>query len=181
MRRLCVFCGSRQGGRAVFSQRTRELGAAIAQRGLELVYGGGNIGLMGILADAVLDAGGKVIGVLPQALVERELAHPRITETHIVRSMHERKALMADLADAFLALPGGYGTADEMFEMLTWKQLKFLNKPIGMLNLEHFFDPLLAWIDHTIDEGFTKPRYRDFLIVDDNVESLLARVTQASV
>lgn len=173
LERLCVFCGSRVGNDPLYLERTRTLGAALARRGVGLVYGAGHIGLMGVLADAVLEQGGEAIGVIPQALVDRELAHRGLTKLHVVAGMHERKALMAALADAFLALPGGYGTADETFEMLTWNQLKIHKKPVGVLNVKGFFDPLLAWIDRCIQDDFLKPRYREFLLVDDDVERLL--------
>jgi uncharacterized protein (TIGR00730 family) len=152
------------------------LGEALVHRGWGLVFGGGHIGLMGIVADAVLGAGGEVIGVIPQALVDRELAHPGVADMRIVGSMHERKALMADLSDAFLAMPGGYGTADEFFEMLTWAQLKIHRKPIGILNIAGFFDPLVAWIERAIQEGFIKPKHRELLIVGNDVDELLKKV-----
>jgi uncharacterized protein (TIGR00730 family) len=165
---------------AIYTQRARELGQALGVRRIDLVYGGGHVGLMGTLADSVLQAGGRVIGVIPQALVERELLHTGISETHIVSNMHQRKALMAELADAFITLPGGYGTVDETFEMLTWRQLKFSTKPIGLLNVEGFFDSLLAWIDRTINDGFLKPRYRDYLLVETSVDALLSKLSQAA-
>ena len=139
MRRLCVFCGSKCGDRPVYAEVTRRLGTAIVRRGLGLVYGAGHVGLMGVLADAVLQAGGEVIGVIPQALVDKELAHSGLTEMRVVASMHERKSVMADLSGAFLGLPGAYGTADEFFEILTWAQLGMHAKPIGLLNVEGFF------------------------------------------
>ena len=179
-KRLCVFCGSQVGRNPAFTAQTRLLGKAMAARSVELVFGAGHVGLMGVLADAVLEAGGQAIGVIPQALVDRELAHDRLTTLHIVAGMHERKALMADLSDAFLAIPGGYGTADEFFEMLTWAQLKLHAKPIGLLNIEGFFDSLLAWIDHTVVEGFVKPRYREFLIVDKNIDLMLDHLGKAA-
>jgi uncharacterized protein (TIGR00730 family) len=176
MNRLCVFCGSRVGANPLYVERTRQLGQALARRKVGLVYGAGHIGLMGILADAALAAGGEVIGVIPQALVDRELAHTGLTQLHTVTGMHERKALMAALADGFLALPGGYGTADETFEMLTWAQLKIHAKPIAMLNVAGFFDPLLAWLDRAVRDDLLKSRYRDTLLVDDDVERLLDRL-----
>ena len=171
--RLCVFCGSSQGKNPVYANEARALGRELAKRGCGLVFGAGHIGLMGVLADAVLAAGGEAIGVIPQALVDRELAHEHLTELRIVRSMHERKAVMAQLADAFLALPGGYGTADEWFEMLTWTQLKIQAKPIGILNTLGFFDPLLAWIDRAITDGFIQPKYRDLFVVSSEVDAIL--------
>src|SRR6516164_2274986 len=148
LKRICVFCGSSVGDRPIYLQAALELGRAIAERRLGLVYGGGHIGLMGVLADAVLSGGGEVIGVIPQALVDRELAHTGVTELRVVETMHQRKALMADLSDGFLALPGGFGTGDELFEILTWAQLGLHAKPIGVLNVGGYFDPLLAWLDH---------------------------------
>jgi uncharacterized protein (TIGR00730 family) len=178
MRRLCVFCGSSAGGRAIYADHSRRLGTALAARGLGLVYGGGHIGLMGILADAVLGAGGEVIGVIPRALVDKELAHPGLTELRVVASMHERKALMADLAGGFAALPGGFGTGDEFFEILSWAQLGLHAKPIGLLNLAGYFDPLLAWLDHTVQEGFVKPVHRRLLLVAREPEELLDLLLQ---
>jgi uncharacterized protein (TIGR00730 family) len=145
----------------------------MAERGLGLVYGGGHVGLMGVLADAVLAAGGRVIGVIPQALVDRELAHQGLTELHIVETMHQRKALMADSSDAFIALPGGFGTLDETFEILTWAQLGLHAKPVGMLNVEGFFDPLLAWIEQAVAQGFLRAQHRELLMVYDEPAALL--------
>ena len=176
MRRLCVFCGSRTGGRADFADAARRLGAALARRGIGLVFGAGHIGIMGVLADAVLAAGGEAVGVIPQGLVDQELAHDRLTRLHIVASMHERKALMADLADGFLALPGGYGTLDELFEIVTWKQLHLHAKPIGLYNVAGFFDPLLAWIDRAIADDFIRPHNRDLLTVGADLDALLNRL-----
>ena len=173
MKRLCVFCGSKTGNRAVYADAARQLGDLLAQRGIGLVFGGGHIGLMGVLADTMLARGGQVVGVIPRALVDRELAHPAVTEMHIVESMHQRKAVMADLADAFAALPGGYGTGDELFEILTLAQLGIHAKPIALLNTAGFFDPLLAWLDHTVREGFLKERHRQLLRVADEPEGLL--------
>jgi uncharacterized protein (TIGR00730 family) len=179
MRRLCVFCGSKSGNGPSYAEVTRRLGEAIVRRGLGLVYGAGHVGLMGVLADAVLQSGGEVIGVIPQALVDKELAHSSLTEMHIVASMHERKALMADLSDAFLSLPGAFGTADECFEILTWAQLGLHAKPVGLLNVDGFFDPLLAWLDRTVREGFLRARHRQLLMVGDDPEDLLDRLMGA--
>jgi uncharacterized protein (TIGR00730 family) len=150
----------------------------MAARGLGLVYGAGNIGLMGILADAVLQAGGEVIGVIPQGLVDREVAHRGLTELRIVETMHQRKALMADLADGFAALPGGFGTGDELFEILTWAQLGLHGKPIGLLNVGGYFDPLLAWMDGMVLEGFLRPEHRKLLAVESEVDGLLDRLAR---
>jgi uncharacterized protein (TIGR00730 family) len=150
----------------------------MVQRRWGVVYGGGHVGLMGVLADAVLGGGGEVIGVIPQALVEKELAHARLTELHVSTTMHERKALMADLAGGFVALPGAFGTADELFEILTWAQLGLHSKPVGLLNLSGFFNPLRAWLDHAVEEGFLKPAHRHLLIEADDPERLLDLIEQ---
>jgi uncharacterized protein (TIGR00730 family) len=157
----------------VYADAARRFGTALAGRGLELVYGGGHVGLMGIVADAVLAAGGRVEGVIPRALVEKELAHQGLTRLHVVETMHQRKALMAELADAFAALPGGFGTGDELFEVLTWSQLGLHAKPVGLLNTAGYFDPLLAWIDHTVTERFLRPEYRERLRVATEPEPFL--------
>ena len=173
MKRICVFCGSAVGHRPAHADSARRLAALLVSRGLELVFGAGHIGLMGVLADAVLAGKGRVVGVIPQALVDRELAHHNLSELHVVETMHQRKALMADLSDAFVALPGGYGTLDELFEILTWAQLGIHRKPVGLLNVEGFFDPLLSWIRHASDEGFLKPKHLDLLNVASTPEGLL--------
>src|SRR5260370_19907868 len=157
MRRLCVFCGSQVGKQPFYAENARQLGSLLGQRRIGLVYGAGNIGLMGVLADAVLRAEGEVIGVIPKALVEKEVAHAQLTELHIVDTMHQRKAFMADRADGFAALPGGYGTADELFEILTWAQLGLHAKPIGLLNVAGFFDPLLALVYRAVVQCFLRP------------------------
>jgi uncharacterized protein (TIGR00730 family) len=178
MKRLCVFCGSRTGAAPIYAEETRRLGHTMVQRGFGLVFGAGHVGLMGVLADAVREHGGETIGVIPQSLVERELAHQSLSDLRVVESMHDRKALMAGLSDAFLALPGGYGTLDELFEILTWAQLKFHNKPIAMLNVAGFFDPLLAWVDRAIAEDFVKAKNRELLIVENDVDRILDRITE---
>jgi uncharacterized protein (TIGR00730 family) len=172
MKYLCVFCGSSKGGPSIYAEAARRFGRELAARGLGLVYGGGHVGLMGILADAVLQAGGPVIGVIPRSMVERELAHRQLTELHVVETMHQRKALMADRSDGFAALPGGFGTADELFEILTWAQLGLHAKPIGLLNIAGFFDPLLAWIEHCVGQGFLRPEHRELLQVATDAEGL---------
>ncbi len=179
MRRLCVFCGSSAGGPPGYRDAARRLGELLAERGVGLVFGAGHIGLMGVVADAVLAGGGTAVGVIPQALVDKELAHRGLTELHVVETMHQRKALMADLADAFAALPGGYGTADELFEILTWAQLGLHKKPIGMLNVGGFFDPLLAWVDHCVREGFLRREHRELLRRSADPEELVALLEQA--
>jgi hypothetical protein len=176
LRRLCVFCGARSGTAEIYRQHAVELAGLMAARGIGLVFGAGHIGLMGILADAVLAAGGEAIGVIPRALVDRELAHEGLTQLHVVDTMHQRKALMEELSDAFAALAGGYGTADEMFEMLTWAQLGIHAKPIALLNTAGFFDPLLRWLDSTVAEGFMKPKHRQLLIAAETPAELMERL-----
>lgn len=176
MRRLCVFCGSNLGNRERYAAAARRVGELLARQKIGLVYGGGHVGLMGTLADAVLHGGGEVIGVIPQALVDKELAHARLTELRVVATMHQRKAEMADLADGFAALPGGYGTLDELFEILTWAQLGLHRKPIGLLNVDGFFDPLLAFIDHSIREEFVKAKHRALLLTATEPEQLLTQL-----
>src|SRR5581483_12340238 len=173
MRRLCVFCGSALGVREQYAEAARRVGELLVQHRIGLVYGGGHIGIMGALADAVLRAGGEVIGVIPQALVDKELAHAALTELRVVATMHQRKAEMADLADGFAALPGGCGTLDELFEILTWAQLGLHRKPIGLLNVAGFFDPLLAWLEHSIREEFIREKHRSLLLTATEPEQLL--------
>lgn len=173
MKRICVFCGANAGSCPVFADAARALGAALAARGLGLVYGGGNVGLMGTVADAALAAGGEVIGVIPATLVQRELAHEGLSALHVVGSMHERKALMADLSDAFVAMPGGYGTLDEFFEVLTWAQLDLHRKPSGLLNVEGYFDHLLRFLDRAVDEGLLQARNRGMFVVGTDPSALL--------
>jgi len=173
MHRICVFAGSNLGNRQEYQQAARALGQELVARELGLVYGGASVGLMGVIADAVLAAGGEVIGVLPRALFRREVAHPHLTELHEVSSMHERKALMADLADGFIALPGGLGTFDELFEITTWAQLGLHTKPIGLLNVADYFAPLLALVAHATAEGFIPPIHTRLLLHADNAAALL--------
>lgn len=178
MRRVCVYCGSNVGERPVFRETAQALGALLASRGLGLVYGGGNVGLMGVLADAVLAAGGEVIGIIPGGLFSREVGHPGLTDLRVVATMHERKALMADLADGFIALPGGLGTLDELFEILTWGQLGIHAKPCGLLNVAGYFDPLIALLDHMVGEKFVHPQHRALALVDDDAARLLDRFAE---
>ncbi|WP_137938869.1 TIGR00730 family Rossman fold protein [Chitinivorax sp. B] len=173
MKKICVFCGSRFGKSPSYRVAARALGEAMAKRGLALVYGGGNVGLMGEIADAALAAGGEVIGVIPDFLMKKEVGHGGCTELHVVDSMHTRKAKMAELADAFVAMPGGFGTFDELFEIVTWGQLGVHAKPIGLLNIERYFDPLIHMVEHTIDEDFAREDNRGLLIVRDEVEAML--------
>jgi uncharacterized protein (TIGR00730 family) len=177
--RVCVFCGSNAGSRPSYARAARELGTLLARRGLGLVYGGGRVGLMGTIADAALEAGGEVIGVIPEHLVARELAHPALTELLVVDSMHERKARMASLSRAFVTLPGGYGTLDETCEALTWTQLGLQSKPCGLLNVEGYFDPLIEFLEHAVQEGFLDRANRALLLVETDPARLLARVLDA--
>jgi uncharacterized protein (TIGR00730 family) len=173
LKRVAVFCGSSTGNGTRYLDAAVALGNLLASRGIGLVYGGAHVGTMGAIADATMTAGGEVIGVLPESLRERELAHRDITELHIVGSMHERKAMMADLADAFLALPGGAGTLDELFEIWTWAQIGLHEKPIGLVDVDGFYQPLLRMVEHMVDHGFTKPGYRDMLAVHPDPAVLL--------
>jgi uncharacterized protein (TIGR00730 family) len=173
MRSVCVFCGSSSRARDPYFEAARRAGAEIARRGLRLVYGGAAVGLMGALADAALAAGGEVFGVIPQSLVDKEIAHPRLARMHVVESMHDRKALMSELADAFLALPGGLGTLDELFETLTWAQLGFHHKPLALLNTEGFFDDLLRFLDRAVRDGFLHPAHRGMIRSGEDPAALL--------
>ena len=170
---VCVFCGSMSGVRPSYVAAARELGQALAQRHIELVYGGGHVGLMGELADAALRAGGRVVGIIPQHLMRPEIAHQNLTELLVVDSMHTRKRQMAERSSAFIVLPGGYGTLEEMFEMVTWLQLQLHAKPIGALNVEGFFEPLRALLQHTAREGFIRPQHGDLLFLQSSVTALL--------
>jgi len=181
MRRLCVFCGSSMGVSPVYRAAAEALGTALAERGIGLVYGGARVGLMGVVADAALAAGGEVTGVIPQALVDREIGHSGLSDLRLVGSMHERKALMASLADAFVALPGGIGTFEELFEMWTWTQLGSHAKPCGLLNVAGFYDRLLGFLDHVVGEGFLKPVHREMLLVGDEPGALLDALASARI
>ncbi|MCC6434903.1 MAG: TIGR00730 family Rossman fold protein [Acidimicrobiales bacterium] len=176
MRRVCVFCGSSSGTDPRYREAASAMGRTLAERGIELVYGGGAVGLMGVIADAVMEAGGTVIGVLPKGLFSREVGHEAITELRHTDSMHERKALMYELADAFIALPGGLGTLDELFETLTWAQIGLHAKPVGLLDVDGYFDQLLAFLQHTVDTGFVKQANIDLLVADADPAGLLARL-----
>ncbi|WP_341676675.1 TIGR00730 family Rossman fold protein [Niveibacterium sp. SC-1] len=170
---LCVYCGSRPGKRPEYLAAAAELGALMAQRGITLVYGGASVGLMGRVADAALEAGGKVIGVIPQKLDAKEVAHQRLTELHVVDSMHTRKAMMAKYSDAFVALPGGIGTLEELFEVWTWLQLGYHNKPVGVLNTRGYWNDLLGFLDQTQEEGFVGSETRNLLQVADTPAAML--------
>ena len=173
MKSIAIFCGSSLGSDAIFAETAHHTGQLIAEQGKTLVYGGGRSGLMGIVADSALNAGGQVIGVIPQGLVDRELAHPHLTELYIVKNMHERKTMMADLSDGFIALPGGAGTIEEIFEQWTWAQLGIHLKPCAFLNIEGFYDHLLQFIQLTTEKEFTRSRFTDALIHSDSIESIL--------
>ena len=173
MKRVCVFCGANEGSRPVYREQAIALGENLLRAKLGLVYGGSNVGLMGIIADTVLEGGGEVIGVIPQALVSKEVAHRGLSDLRVVGSMHERKALMVDLSDGFIALPGGYGTFDELCEVLSWAQLGLHQKPVGVLNIAGYFDRLLAMLDHAAAERFLRPEHRRVLLEGGTSEALL--------
>ena len=179
MKRICVFCGSNAGNQPIYRSEAEKLGRLLAARGIELVYGGGNVGLMGAVADACLEAGGTVVGVIPQALMGKEVAgrpvdHRTLTRLEVVDSMHTRKARMAELAEGFIALPGGFGTFEEFCEILTWGQLGFHAKPMGLLNVNGFYDPLLAMFDRAVADGFLRLQNRAMALADSDIEGLLA-------
>ncbi len=176
MERICVFCGSSTGTNPAYAEAAADLGRLLAGRGLALVYGGGRVGLMGVLADAALAAGGRVTGVIPEALAAKELAHGGLTDLVVVRSMHERKACMSELSDAFIALPGGIGTLEEWFEVWTWSQLGFQSKPCGMLNVAGYYDSLLSFLDHMTEERFLSLPHRSMAVVDERADRLLDRL-----
>lgn len=178
LRRLCVFCGSSRGTRAEFAVAARELAVELSRRSIELVYGGGNIGLMGVLADAALEHGVRVTGIIPRGLADKELAHHRIDDLRVVDSMHARKAMMADLSDGFVAMPGGIGTFEEFFEILTWRQLGLHAKPCGLLDVAGYYDELLALLDRSVSEGFLKPKHRAAVLVASTPAALLDRMQQ---
>lgn len=181
MQKFCVFCGSNPGGEPAYSEAAVNVGRLIASRGGRLVYGGGRVGLMGSVANAALEAGGEVIGVMPRSLVEKEIAHNGLTKLHIVESMHERKALMEKLSDAFLLLPGGFGSWDEFSEIVTWAQLGIHAKPCGILNVAGYYDPFLAQIDRAVAEGFVRPAHRNMVLVASDAGMLLSRLMSAPV
>ena len=174
MRRVCVFCGASTGNDPAYAALARAVGEGLAQRGIGLVYGGGRVGLMGVAADAALAAGGEVFGVIPRSMVDRELAHPGATEMHIVTTLHERKAVMAELSDAFVALPGGLGTLEELAEVVSWAQLGLHAKPIGLLGVRGYWDDLLRWLDGAVAAGFVPPANRRLIIEAADLDELLA-------
>jgi len=173
MKRICVFCGSSSGSRPEYGAAAEELGAELVRRTIGLVYGGGKVGLMGVLADAVLKAGGEAVGVIPEHIMSREIGHKGLTKLHVVHSMHERKALMADLSDAFVAMPGGFGTLEEFCEVVTWTQLGLHAKPCGILNVRRYYSPLLAMFDHAVEERFLKPENRALVLARESPSELL--------
>ncbi|MFN8530037.1 MAG: TIGR00730 family Rossman fold protein [Anaerolineae bacterium] len=172
-KRVCVFCGSADGVKPQYRAAAHDLGVAMAERGWTLIYGGGKVGLMGAVADAMLKNGGKVVGIIPRALVEREVAHQGLSELHVTDTMHQRKGLMAEWSDAVVTLPGGFGTLDEISELVTWAQLGYHRKPLVLLNVENFFDPFLRYFDHMSDEGFIRPHHRGILVVRPDVPSTI--------
>jgi uncharacterized protein (TIGR00730 family) len=180
MKRIAVYCGSNKGVRPEYTAAAEELGALLAREKIELVYGGGMLGLMGIVADAVIKHGGHVIGVIPEKLVIKEVVHEKLPDLRVVKTMHERKALMAELADGFIALPGGYGTFEEFFEVLAWGQLGWHQKPVGLLDVGGFYRQLHEFLDHAQNEGFVRPQHRALVLVEDNAEKMLARMRNFS-
>lgn len=175
MKNLCVFCGSSPGKEPAYEKGARELGRALVAAEVRLVYGGASVGLMGTLADSVLEGGGEAVGVIPEGLVHKEISHSGLTKLHVVGSMHERKALMAELSEGFIALPGGTGTMEEFFEVFTWAQLGEHEKPCGLLDVEGYFDPLVAFLDHMVEQGFLKEHHRTIILHDTEPASLLDR------
>ncbi len=176
MKRICVFCGSSMGSKEIYKIKAKELGKSFLKNGLTLIYGGANVGLMKILADTVLRERGEVIGVMPRSLVEKEVAHLGLSKMHITESMQERKVIMAEMSDAFIAMPGGLGTLDELAEMLTYNQLRIHDKPIGLLNVDGYFDHLLKFLDHAVEERYVRKEHRRNIIVDDNIDSLIEKL-----
>ncbi len=180
MRRICVYCGSNSGARTLYADAACDLADVLVRHDLELVYGGADKGIMGIVADAVLERGGKVHGVIPKMLCEKEIAHLGLTELHVVSSMHARKTMMAALSDGFIAMPGGFGTLEEIIEIITWGQLRFHDKPCGLLNVGGYFDHLLSYFDHASAEGFLRPEHRQMLICDTNAAGLIQKFERYS-
>jgi uncharacterized protein (TIGR00730 family) len=180
MKKLCVFCGSSFGTKEEYINAARQLGALIASNGISLVYGGARVGLMGEIASSVLACGGSVTGVIPKQLSDKEIAHPELTELHVVGSMHERKALMAQLSDGFIAMPGGLGTLEEIFEMITWAQLNFHAKPCGFLNTAGYYNHLIKFLDYSVTEKFVRPEHYSMIAFDDNPEALLNKMRNFS-
>jgi uncharacterized protein (TIGR00730 family) len=180
IRSVCVYCGSSPGAQPAYADAARGFGRALAEAGLRLVYGGGKVGLMGIVADEVLKAGGEAIGVIPELLLSKEVGHTGLTALHVVKDMHERKKMMADLSDAFVALPGGVGTYEELFEVYTWAQLGYHHKAVGVLNVAQYFDPLRTMLEHTVSAGFMRREYLDLLQIADSTPALLDKLQRYS-
>ena len=178
IRTVCVYCGSNTGSDPAFAEGTRQLARRLVERDIRIVYGGGHVGLMGILADTAMAAGGEVVGVIPQALVDREIGHSGLSDLRVVGSMHERKALMAELGEAFIALPGGIGTLEELIEVYTWSQLGMHRKPLGVLNVSGYYDALAAFLDHAVRERFLRQAHRDVLVFEADPDALLARLAR---
>jgi len=176
MKRIAVFCGSNKGARPAYAEAATQLGELLAREKIELVYGGGMVGLMGVVADAALKHGGRVIGVIPKAMVVKEVVHEKLPDLRVVKNMHERKALMAELADSFIALPGGYGTFEEFCEVLAWSQLGYHQKPFGLLDVTGFYRGMLEFFDHATREGFIRPKHRELVLVEEDAEKLLHRL-----
>ncbi|TMS58179.1 TIGR00730 family Rossman fold protein [Imbroritus primus] len=178
MKSICVYCGARPGARPAYAEHAKALGRTLAERGITLVYGGGNVGLMGIIADEVMRCGGETVGIIPEALMKKEIGHAGLTELHVVSSMHERKQMMADRSDGFIAMPGGIGTYEELFETFTWLQLGYHTKPIGLLNVEGFYDGLLSFLRHACDEGFMQAAHAGLLRVSPDPGQLVDQLAQ---
>ncbi|KAA0894097.1 TIGR00730 family Rossman fold protein [Oryzomonas rubra] len=175
MKSICVYCGSNPGRQEAYAGAARDLAKSLVDRNLRLVYGGASVGIMGLVADTVLELGGEAVGVIPDALMRKEIAHPNLTELHVTRSMHERKTMMAELSDGFIALPGGIGTLEEIFEIWTWAQLGFHGKPCGLLNIAGYYDALITFLDHTVAEQFVREPHRSMLLVEQSPNALLDR------
>jgi hypothetical protein len=176
MKRIAIYCGSNKGARPEYAAAAEQLGALLAREKIELVYGGGCVGLMGIVADAALKNGGHVIGVIPEKLVIKEVVHEKLPDLRVVKTMHERKALMAELSDGFIALPGGYGTFEEFFEVLAWGQLGWHQKPFGLLDIAGFYSRLTEFLDHTTNEGFIRPKHRELILIAESAEKILQQM-----
>ncbi|PCE24949.1 Rossman fold protein, TIGR00730 family [Paraburkholderia acidicola] len=176
MKSVCVYCGSSSGARPLYVEAARAFGRALVEHDLALIYGGGKVGLMGTIADTVMEAGGRAIGIIPELLVSKEIGHRGLTELHVVPDMHHRKKMMADLSDAFVAMPGGVGTLEELFEAYTWAQLGYHQKPVAVLNIDGFYDPLIAMLEHTVQEGFMRQTYLDMLQVDSDPTALIGKL-----
>jgi uncharacterized protein (TIGR00730 family) len=178
MKSVCVYCGSASGARPVYAEAAKAFGRALVEANMSLVYGGGRVGLMGLIADEVLACGGRAVGVIPELLLSKEVGHTDLTELHVVPDMHERKKKMADLSDAFVAMPGGVGTFEELFEVYTWAQLGYHQKPVALLDVDGYFDPLLSMLRHTVEEGFMREAYLDMLLVAQQPAEMIAKLTR---